>query len=138
MISIDKLIFSKRTITAILLIYSPLNIIGVALPAWLNSILGYLIGTILCFAIYLLELVVFRKRSYTLWCKKTEGVKIIILEDNYDTFMAAADYCRYSVFEICLFDYQKIASYRENKKENKKAKRRSAIFPQSAEFGFQA
>lgn len=32
MILIDKLIFSKRTLTAILLLYTPLNIIGVALP----------------------------------------------------------------------------------------------------------
>ena len=67
MILIDKLIFSKRSLTAILLLYSPLNIIGVALPEWGNSILGYLLGTILCFAIYLLELVVFRKKWYKRW-----------------------------------------------------------------------
>lgn len=62
---IDKLIFSKRTITAILLLYAPLNIIGITLPAWANGILGYFGGTILCFAIYLLELVVFRKKWYS-------------------------------------------------------------------------
>lgn len=67
LILIDKLIFSKRTITAILLLYTPLNVIGVALPEWGNSILGYLLGTILCFAIYLLELVVFRKKWYKRW-----------------------------------------------------------------------
>ena len=67
MISIDKLIFSKRTITAILLLYAPLNIVGVTLPGWANGILGYLFGTILCFAIYLLELVVFRKKWYIHW-----------------------------------------------------------------------
>lgn len=69
LISMDKLIFSKRTITAILLIYAPLNVIGVALPSWANSILGYLLGTILCFAIYLLELVIYRKRLYVYWNK---------------------------------------------------------------------
>ena len=68
MILIDKLIFSKRTLTAILLLYTPLNIIGVALPEGGNSILGYLLGTILCFAIYLLELVVFRKKWHKRWC----------------------------------------------------------------------
>jgi len=67
MISIDKLIFSKRTITAILLLYAPLNIVGITLPEWANGILGYLLGTILCFAIYLLELVVFRKKWYIHW-----------------------------------------------------------------------
>ena len=67
MISIDKLIFSKRTVTAVLLLYAPLNIVGITLPAWVNGILGYLIGTILCFAIYLLELVVFRKKWYIHW-----------------------------------------------------------------------
>ena len=72
LISIDKLIFSKRTITAILLIYAPLNIVGVALPAWANGILGYLLGTILCFVIYLLELVIFRKKWYKRW-NKTKG-----------------------------------------------------------------
>ena len=67
MISIDKLIFSKRTITAILLLYAPLNIVGITLPEWANGILGYLLGTILCFAIYLLELVLFRKKWYMHW-----------------------------------------------------------------------
>lgn len=69
MLSIDKLIFSKRTITAVLLIFAPLNVIGVILPTWANSILGYLLGTILCFAIYLLELVLFRKKWYMHWNK---------------------------------------------------------------------
>jgi len=64
MISIDKLIFSKRTLSAVLLLYAPLNIVGVILPAWANSILGYLVGTIVCFAIYLVELAVFRKKWY--------------------------------------------------------------------------
>ena len=67
LLSIDKLIFSKRTITAVLLIFAPLNVIGVALPTWANSILGYLLGTILCFAIYLLELVLFRRKWYMHW-----------------------------------------------------------------------
>ena len=70
LISIDKLIFSKRTVTAILLIFAPLNIVGIALPEWANSILGYLLGTILCFAIYLLELVMFRKKWYNKWFKQ--------------------------------------------------------------------
>lgn len=70
LISIDKLIFSKRTVTAILLIFAPLNIVGIALPEWANSILGYLLGTILCFAIYLFELVIFRKKWYNKWCKQ--------------------------------------------------------------------
>ena len=70
MISIDKLIFSKRTITAILLVYAPLNIVGITLPSWANNILGYLLGTIVCFAIYLLELVVCRKKWYKNWCNQ--------------------------------------------------------------------
>ena len=70
LISIDKLIFSKRTVTAILLIFAPLNIVGIALPDWANGILGYLLGTILCFAIYLLELVIFRKKWYNKWFKQ--------------------------------------------------------------------
>ena len=67
MISIDKLIFSRRTVTAILLLYAPLNIVGITLPEWANGILGYLFGTIFCFAIYLLELVLFRKKWYMHW-----------------------------------------------------------------------
>lgn len=67
MISIDKLIFSRRTVTAILLLYAPLNIVGITLPEWINGILGYLFGTIFCFAIYLLELVLFRKKWYMHW-----------------------------------------------------------------------
>ena len=67
LISLDKLIFSKRTVTAILLVYAPLNIVGIALPTWANSILGYLAGTVLCFAIYLLELAIFRKKWYRQW-----------------------------------------------------------------------
>lgn len=69
LISIDKLIFSKRTVTAILLVYAPLNIVGITLPEWANGILGYLLGTILCFAIYLLELLIFRKKWYIHWNK---------------------------------------------------------------------
>ena len=38
MISIDKLIFSKRTISAIFLLYAPLNIVSVTLPSWANRI----------------------------------------------------------------------------------------------------
>lgn len=64
-ILIEKLIFSTRIISAVLLLYAPLNIVGTILPTWLNSILGYLFGTVLCFAIYLLELVMFRKKWYT-------------------------------------------------------------------------
>ena len=57
-------------VTAILLIFAPLNIVGIALPEWANGILGYLLGTILCFAIYLLELVIFRKKWYNKWFRQ--------------------------------------------------------------------
>lgn len=67
LISLDKLIFSKRTVTAVLLLYAPLNVIGVALPEWGNSILGYLLGTVFCYAIYLAELAMLRKKWYKHW-----------------------------------------------------------------------
>ena len=63
-ISVDKLIFAKRTFSAILLLYAPLNIIGVVLPDWANEILSYIIGSILCSAIYLVLLVLVRKKWY--------------------------------------------------------------------------
>ncbi len=64
MTSIDKLFFSRKTITGIFLVYAPLNIVGVVLPDWANSVLGYLLGTVFCFAVYLLELGIFRKKWY--------------------------------------------------------------------------
>lgn len=67
LISLDKLIFSKRTVTAVLLLYAPLNIIGVALPKWGNSILGYLLGTVFCYAIYMVELAMLHKKWYKHW-----------------------------------------------------------------------
>lgn len=65
LISIDKLIFSKRTFSALLLIYAPLNVIGVVLPDWLNSILAYVLGSIFCSAIYIFELILLRTKWYT-------------------------------------------------------------------------
>ena len=67
---IDKLIAGKKTFSAIFLIYYPLNCLSAMLPAWLNSLLSYALGPILCFAIYLLELVIFRKKWYKKWYSK--------------------------------------------------------------------
>ena len=61
---IDKLIFDRRTVTAVLFIYFPLQSFGVILPEWLNSILAYTIGSIIISMIYLLELVVIRRKWY--------------------------------------------------------------------------
>ena len=66
---IDKLIFGKTTITAILLVYAPLNIVGIMLPSWLNGILGYLVGALLVSGIYLLALVMLRRK----WYKQYKG-----------------------------------------------------------------
>lgn len=71
-ISIDRLIFSRRTVSAVLLLYAPLNVIGEALPSFANGILGYLVGTVLCFAIYLFALLLFRKRWYKKWNEPEE------------------------------------------------------------------
>lgn len=61
---IDKLIFGKLTITNILFIYVPLQSFGVVFPEWLNSILSYSIGSIIISMIYLLELVIIRRKWY--------------------------------------------------------------------------
>lgn len=67
LISLDKLIFAKRTVTVLLLVYAPLNTIGTALPLWLNSVLGYVLGSVFCAALYLLELVLLRRKWYRKW-----------------------------------------------------------------------
>lgn len=64
LISLEKLIFGKRVLTAILLIYAPMNIISVALPEWLNGILGYITGSICIYLFYIIELAVIRKLTY--------------------------------------------------------------------------
>ncbi len=67
---IDKLISSKKTFSAIFLVYYPLNCLSVVLPAWLNSILAYALGPILCFAFYLLTYALVRKKWHKKWTAK--------------------------------------------------------------------
>lgn len=64
LISLEKLIFGKRVLTAILLIYAPMNIISVALPEWLNGILGYITGSICIYLFYIIELAIIRNITY--------------------------------------------------------------------------
>lgn len=67
---IDKLISSKKTFSAIFLVYYPLNCLSVVLPTWLNSVLAYALGPILCFAIYLLTYALVRKKWHKKWTAK--------------------------------------------------------------------
>lgn len=70
LISLDKLAFGKRTVSAVLLVFAPLNITGLVFPTWLNGVLSYTLGSVFVFAIYLLELVVYRKK---IWHKNKKG-----------------------------------------------------------------
>ncbi|MBQ9749390.1 MAG: hypothetical protein IJV87_02255 [Clostridia bacterium] len=67
---IDKLISAKKTFSAIFLIYYPLNCLSVVLPTWLNSVLAYALGSILCYAIYLLTYALVRKKWHKKWTAK--------------------------------------------------------------------
>ncbi len=66
----DRLIFGKRTFSAILLVYAPMNMLGTAFPQYL-SIVAYILSSILVYLFYVVDLALMRKRTYNkLYVKK--------------------------------------------------------------------
>lgn len=67
--AIDVLLFSKQTVTMVLLIFAPMHILIDLLPGWGYGILGFLVSAAVDGALYLLILLYYRKK----WRKQVMG-----------------------------------------------------------------
>ncbi len=59
----DRLIFGKRTFSAVLLVYAPMNMLGSSFPEYL-SIVAYVLSSIMLYLFYVVDLALMRKRAY--------------------------------------------------------------------------
>lgn len=63
--AVDVLLFSKQTITMVLLLFAPMHMLIEVLPDWGYGILGFLVSTVIDVALYLLLLLRYRKKWRT-------------------------------------------------------------------------
>lgn len=63
--AIDVLLFSKQTVTMVLLVFAPMQMLIEVLPDWGYGIVGFLVSAVVDGALYLLILLRFRKKWRT-------------------------------------------------------------------------
>lgn len=62
---IDVLLFSKQTVTMVLLVFAPMHMLIDILPNWGYGIIGFLVSTVVDVLLYLLILLFYRKKWRT-------------------------------------------------------------------------
>ena len=62
LILLDRLLFAKRTFTALLIVYTPVQMIGTVLPSAGGGIIGFIAASVMVTVLYVIMIMLFRKK----------------------------------------------------------------------------